>query len=244
MLNCYYMDYTGGCSDEQSLVLYEQLNDSRKTRVDKIKNPDMKKKQILTGAFVQHCLSKELGINAANLRLAENEYGKPYVVGEDIYFNLSHSGKFAVLAISDSNVGIDIECKTKDCMKLAKRFFCKEECEKLAASKNDEELRNAFLEYWTIKEAYVKCAGMGLTLPLNSFCIKKHERKWLIEAGDVPFEKQVVSKKCIGISSFDFYEGYKVAVCKETPNDIDNEKDNLLIDISSMKACKTDAFFE
>lgn len=243
MLNCYYMDYTGGCSDEQSLVLYEQLNESRKARVDKIKNPDMKRKQILTGAFVQQCLSKELGINVAAIRLSENEYGKPFVLGANIHFNLSHSGKYAVLAVSDSNVGIDIERKTKDCMKLAKRFFCKEECDLLASLETQEELENAFLRYWTIKEAYVKCIGTGLILPLNSFCVKQIEQRWIVDVGDVVPGKDKDLNRRIGISSFDFFEKYKVAICKEGST-TDCITDDFPPDKTFVKELKWNEYFE
>jgi len=212
MLNCYYMDYTGGCSDEQSLVLYEQLNESRKIRVDKIKNPDMKKRQILTGTFVQHCLSKELGINASDLRLAENEYGKPNVVGHDIHFNLSHSGKYAVIAVSDSDVGIDIECKTKNCMKLAKRFFCKEEYDNLVKIDDETEQKRLFLHYWTIKEAYVKCIGTGLVIPMNSFCAKNDGQGWMIEKDEELLDGQMPNAK-VNVGVFDFDNDYVVSIC-------------------------------
>ena len=77
-----------------------------------------------------------------------------------------------MLAISDTPVGIDVERLKKERLAVAERFFCKEEYEDILKVEGLER-ESRFLEYWTMKEAYVKRTGNGLYTPLNSFLINR-----------------------------------------------------------------------
>ena len=77
-----------------------------------------------------------------------------------MYFSLSHSGSFALCAVSDRPVGADLE--TPDAashMSAAKRFFSEAECESIARSPAPAD---AFCSVWVQKEAVVKASGEGL----------------------------------------------------------------------------------
>lgn len=90
----------------------------------------------------------------------KDAYGKPYIVGKPIYYNISHSGQYAVLVISDSDVGVDVQLKKKaQKRKLAERFFSKREQEMVRTDKEDGE---RFYRIWCRKEAYGKYLGVGL----------------------------------------------------------------------------------
>ncbi len=70
----------------------------------------------------------------------------------DIYFSLSHSGKFIICAVSDENVGADIqEQRDADFLTLSKRLF-------------DVEItdREEFYDRFTQGEARAKLDGNGL----------------------------------------------------------------------------------
>ena len=90
--------------------------------------------------------------------------GKPYAEGKAC-FNISHSGSFAAVAVSDSEVGIDIERIRDVNLGIAKKFS-REEREYILSAENPQK---AFFEIWTAKEAYLKKYGTGLTVPLDSF---------------------------------------------------------------------------
>lgn len=98
-----------------------------------------------------------------------DKHGKPYFVNSDLKFNLSHSGRFVVAAVSDYEVGIDIQKKKADKHRIAEKNFLQGECTYINAGANDEEKHQRFCEVWTLKEAYLKNIGMGLRKPLNSF---------------------------------------------------------------------------
>ncbi len=93
-----------------------------------------------------------------DIRIAQTSNGKPYIMGEDIHFNYSHSKGFLCVAISNYPIGVDIEyIKRKvSVMPIAKRFFHSSEYQDLLESR--QKSRDFFL-LWTQKEALIKARG-------------------------------------------------------------------------------------
>jgi 4'-phosphopantetheinyl transferase len=79
-----------------------------------------------------------LGIKKAEIDIKKNEYGKPFLQHySGFQFNVSHAGELLVCASDKLRVGIDVEkIKEIDCIKLAKRFFSREEYEDVRQKKN------------------------------------------------------------------------------------------------------------
>lgn len=61
------------------------------------------------------------------LQAAYGPKGKPYIRQVPWHYNLSHSGDYAALAVSDAPVGIDIQQMRFYQNSLVKRFFAEEE---------------------------------------------------------------------------------------------------------------------
>lgn len=106
--------------------------------------------------------------------LSRSPKGKPFLPDfPAVRFNFSHSGEYLALAISDSEVGLDIQ-ETKnphtDALKIAKRYFTETEYKSLLSCDTPEQRRSLFFLLWTIKEAYLKYLGCGLAGRMNSFC--------------------------------------------------------------------------
>ena len=79
--------------------------------------------------------------------------GKPYFVNSSLYFSLSHSGKLAVVLISEEPCGVDIELVRPE---VAERL--RERC-----LSDGERARGCdFFELWTKKECIAKLDGRGL----------------------------------------------------------------------------------
>lgn len=91
------------------------------------------------------------------------EDGKPGLEGNSLqekpfFFNLSHSCDRVCLAVSDRDIGVDIQIKKgKDCAHLAERFFTKNEADAVKKYGDDY-----FFRLWTRKESYGKCLGNGV----------------------------------------------------------------------------------
>lgn len=101
--------------------------------------------------------------------------GKPFIVcssGEPtLTFNLSHTHGFVACAIAGGGeVGIDVESfdRALDGREIAARYFSKAESDWLDACEARERAIR-FIELWTLKEAYIKAIGRGLSHPLNAF---------------------------------------------------------------------------
>jgi 4'-phosphopantetheinyl transferase len=86
----------------------------------------------------------------------------------NIFFNLSHSGKWILCGVGDKNIGLDVEIIKEINLNVAKRFYADEEYYSIIAVSKYEQQR-LFYRYWTLKESYIKAEGLGLSIPLNSF---------------------------------------------------------------------------
>ncbi len=128
---------------------------------------------IVARALLRKLLAAYLGADAAELRFAYAEKGKPSLDGPPgaVNFNLAHSGGRALYAFTRAReLGVDLEFIREDLEseKIAGRFFSAAEVATL--ERVPLELRKqAFFECWTRKEAYIKARGDGLSLPLDEF---------------------------------------------------------------------------
>lgn len=108
--------------------------------------------------------------------LAYGKYGKPQLRNYPfLHLNISHSAGKAVCCVSDGEVGIDLQRKSfrtaEKCMRLASRFFPREDTDLLQSLSAPEEIIDLFFSIWTIREAYLKLTGEGLAGGLDSFQI-------------------------------------------------------------------------
>ncbi|SHI11944.1 4'-phosphopantetheinyl transferase superfamily protein [Butyrivibrio fibrisolvens DSM 3071] len=109
------------------------------------------------------------------LNITSEESGKPYLIdAPDIRFSISHSGLYAAVVVTDSSecdrIGIDIQAKDrKDILKIAKRFYTEFENDLIARAESDLEKEDIFYQIWSVKEAFIKCNGKGLSYGISNF---------------------------------------------------------------------------
>ena len=155
----------------ENLDLKKAYSSVSKDRQDKIDFYRFEKdKKLSAGAYL---LLKKLLLeeNITNPLFKIEKYGKAYISNfENVYFNLSHSGKMVLCAISDREVGVDIEYSDpKIDLNIAKLYFYNGEYESIMNSQNPAD---EFFKYWVLKESYMKYTGLGMNLKLDSFEIK------------------------------------------------------------------------
>ena len=91
--------------------------------------------------------------------------GKPvFQSAPELHFNLSHSGTFALCALSEQPVGVDIEVLRPRREHLAEQILSPGELDWYQKNGADPA---ALLTLWTRKEAWCKKSGQGLTFPVR-----------------------------------------------------------------------------
>jgi 4'-phosphopantetheinyl transferase len=97
--------------------------------------------------------------------------GKPFSRGElPLDFNLSHADDRVVFAFAHCPIGIDVERirPLPDLLAIAARFFAPGEYDAMQRL-TGAPLQDTFFRCWTLKEAYLKAVGDGLSVPLSAF---------------------------------------------------------------------------
>jgi 4'-phosphopantetheinyl transferase len=132
--------------------------------------------QYLTGrALLRTTLSRYAPVPENAWVFETNAYGCPYVAEptalRDLRFNLSHTEGLVACAVTRrGEVGVDVEhtAREVDPLALAPAVFAPPEVRDVAATP-PEARRQRFFAYWTLKEAYIKARGMGISLALDGF---------------------------------------------------------------------------
>ena len=149
---------------------------------------------IVARARLRDILSRYLQCEPNELNFSVNEYGKPglsrsndfsrsaksateVATTQGVEFNLSHSGDFALIAVTRGRkVGVDVELIREgiELENLSSRNFSQMENQELMALPVEQRTLG-FFACWTRKEAYIKAQGLGVSLPLDSFDVQLGE---------------------------------------------------------------------
>jgi 4'-phosphopantetheinyl transferase len=131
---------------------------------------------LVTRGMIRTLLGRCLGVDPAACRFEADRYGRPSLTepaGASVAFNISHTAGLVACAIArHGEIGVDVENAERPVhADLPRRFFSPAEAEALEALPVHER-QARFYEYWTLKEAYIKARGMGLSLPLDGFSMR------------------------------------------------------------------------
>jgi 4'-phosphopantetheinyl transferase len=127
---------------------------------------------LVTRALARVVLARCVGLPPQALRFGVNLYGRPFLQQvPNLSFNITHTDALIALAIAyEGEIGVDVEQlgTGRATQNMAEHFFAPAEAaalRELDPSRWDE----TFFAYWTLKEAYIKACGIGLSLPMDRF---------------------------------------------------------------------------
>ena len=126
---------------------------------------------VIARVALRELLAGYCDTTAASIQFDKAERGKPSARDLPVRFNVSHSGRVALIAVSrDLEIGVDVEqvWQDDDPYRLADRYFSANELAALTGLP-EAARTEAFFWIWTRKEAYIKARGDGLFLGLDSF---------------------------------------------------------------------------
>lgn len=150
-IHLFYMDV----SDIDTDAEYPKLSRYRAEKVSRTKNKRDKQLSLGSELLLIYGIEKYYPQIQIPLNYKISDSGKPYFDG--IHFNLAHSGKIAVCAIADTEIGVDIELKSRNNNAIAEKYY------------TDRERRYDMSYIWTRKEAVVKADGSGISAGIDTF---------------------------------------------------------------------------
>lgn len=213
-MNIYYFNITVLRNRNVFGEVVKTLDDARAEKISRLRITADKLRSAGAGILINFI--KEKYNIAGDVKV--DKFGKPYFEDTDIHFNISHSGCYVIAAVSDEDIGIDIQKIKSDKHRIAEKNFLPSECAYINEIEDEKINQQRFCEIWTIKEAYLKNIGIGLRKPLNSFEIDFSE--------DAP---QIVGKKEYKFVQLKFDEKYIVTVCADQSDEIFDVEEVLVV---------------
>jgi 4'-phosphopantetheinyl transferase len=177
-----------------------------RSRLDSYRNESAANQHLFSYMLSVIMIHSHVGRPGREIVIRRDGSGKPFIDDASLYFNLSHSGEWLIGAVSEYEIGVDIE-KIRDIdLSVARRFFSPAEVASLENMQNPD-FRSEFFRIWTLKESYIKCIGKGLAHPLDSFTVPLSS--WNVS----PMENYF-------LKSYD--NGYASAVCSADASVLDD----------------------
>ncbi|MBO4889746.1 MAG: 4'-phosphopantetheinyl transferase superfamily protein [Lachnospiraceae bacterium] len=150
---------------------YAAMPSARRQRCDRFRSEADRRRCIMAYALLVHALG-DIGVSEGDIPdMREGADGKPFFEDIPVCFNISHAGERVAVAVSDSQVGCDVECRSDNALRVAKRFFAPEEYAFLESLEDEESQRAEFTKLWTMKESVIKCCGEGIRRVLSDFSV-------------------------------------------------------------------------
>ncbi|QSF46223.1 4'-phosphopantetheinyl transferase family protein [Paenibacillus tianjinensis] len=180
------------------------LSKEKGERLSRFSRKDDFLRSLVADLLIRLMLVKNMNLSNMDIRISSNSYGKPFIQGHSVEFNVSHSGEWVTAVISQSPVGIDVEKIRPIDLDIAKKIFTEKEYADIVA-KNDKERNEYFFDLWTLKESYIKAYGHGLSIPLDSFSFSVKDQ-------NISFENNH-SQEHFYFRQYQVHSQYKLAAC-------------------------------
>jgi 4'-phosphopantetheinyl transferase len=172
-------------------------------------------------------------VPAGGWEFSIGQWGKPSiaapVIETPLSFNLSHTNCFVAFIVgSNPEIGVDVEHLERggSLIEIARHSFAPGEYAYLTTLPPERQ-RDAFFRIWTLKEAYIKAKGQGLSLGLDTFSFHFDEE-----------DKPVLSGADGDWSFFEFQPlaDYRIAIASQPGELITNRRDAAILFESAHRA--------
>ena len=151
------------------------LDNEEQARAARFVRDSDRRQYIAAHALLRGMLSRHGGLDPRAWRFVTGAHGKPSLHPDHgldrLRFNLSHAPHAVACGlVLDHPIGVDIEDRARPGghLQLADAYFAPAEVAQLRARPMAEQ-NTLFFLFWTLKEAYIKATGAGLSTPLDQF---------------------------------------------------------------------------
>ena len=171
---------THGVEESRAVELFAAvLSADERERWQRFAFAEGRHSYLVSHGFLRMVLSRYAEVLPADWRFTRNAYGKPEIVPppdapslRSLCFNLTHTAGLAACAVvQDREVGVDaedIDRRGRDVSEELIRYCLSPEELPCFRTLPAEARKSAFFDYWTLKEAYIKARGFGLSLPVEA----------------------------------------------------------------------------
>jgi 4'-phosphopantetheinyl transferase len=172
-----WLAFYDGIADERLHSAYRALlNAAERAQEPRFHFAADRRRYLVTRALVRIVMSRYACVDPREWIFSTNPHGRPEVVNPrardaGMSFNISHTRGLIVLGVTRRRaLGVDVEhVRAREVsIDIAAHYFAQPEVAALTAVA-PQQRQYRFFEYWTLKEAYIKARGMGLSLPLDKF---------------------------------------------------------------------------
>jgi 4'-phosphopantetheinyl transferase len=170
-----WVRHTGEVSPGELAGWTVALSSAELARAERFRSAEDRRDYIAAHALVRAALSREASLMPADWTLLPDPRGKPAVPASQagtppLSFSLSHTRGLVACAVTrGGQIGVDAERLDRgtDARAIADRFFSAKEAAMLRQCP-DSDRSCRFVELWTLKEAWLKGEGGGLSLGLDT----------------------------------------------------------------------------
>lgn len=166
-------------ADQRLHSYYDLLSEDERSHAESIRSEADRRRYISARILLRFALSYAVNssVSPFDWKFSRTENGKPVVADglPQIQFNVSHNEHVSVVVTSEHGaVGVDVEALDRQIDDaVISEHFSLAECKQLQHS--DKASRNADLvTLWTMKEAYSKMLGLGLSADLRELDFASH----------------------------------------------------------------------
>jgi 4'-phosphopantetheinyl transferase len=164
MVELYYMTIDPG-GEELGPAILALLPEEKRERLGRTIRRDDRNRLAWGGILLGHLVALRTGQPFPAVAFGRSETGKPFLrEPAGVHFNLAHSGRLIVAALSASPVGVDVEeIGPVDSPAATAGTFMSEKELRLFMRGSGEERLAFFYRVWTAKESFIKCTGEGFS---------------------------------------------------------------------------------
>ncbi len=164
MLQLYYT----GCGEVDEAGECSLFSDYSREKLSQLRSPTLRKQMIAAELLLMRGM-RRTGYSAEfPLHILTNQFGKPYIPDSAVHFSISHSGERVCCALSDHEIGLDVQEIVEPREAMLRRCFSEREQQFVRESDRPAAV---FTRLWCLKESYVKATGLGLSHRLDSLAL-------------------------------------------------------------------------
>lgn len=153
---------------------------------------DKKQQHSHAHALLRECLKRRDIAYTEDTPTVRGDLGKPSLAEHpEVHYNLSHANGIAACIVSDRECGIDCEQVREYRPNVLKRAFSERE-RQLIEDTPPEQRDLMFFRLWTLKEAYVKAIGIGISYPLTEAEFSFDGNRIVTDIGGYSFRQYLI----------------------------------------------------